>query len=269
MDLKDWVKAARKSAGLTQEQLGEKLGRTKANVGHWETGKHEPSFDQMRRISEITGHPLPGGSVAAPLSAMITTQGEPLQIYAVRNVRPVFVCGSCQGGLPETIQEGWLVETAQEYAEVASTDPKAFLCEVVGDSMVPRYMPREYALVEPSTDPEIEDDVLVRLADGSTMLKRLLGRRAGWRFGSYNSPEVLNFREDQVTWVFYVAHPVPARKIKQRSDLMPLAYAGPERRREAREVPIERRASATYFDTEGKDYPRDPETAARLRKLAG
>jgi transcriptional regulator with XRE-family HTH domain len=259
MDLKDWVKAARKSAGLTQEQLGEKLGRTKANVGHWETGKHEPSFDQMRRISEVTGHPMPGATPAL----------EPLQVYAVRNVRPVFVCGTCQGGLPETIHEGWLVETAQEYAEVASTDPKAFLCEVVGDSMVPRYMPREYALVEPSTDPEIEDDVLVRLADGSTMLKRLLGRRSGWRFGSYNSAEVLSFREEEVTWVAYVAHPVPARKIKQRSDLMPKAYAGPERRSEAREVPIERRASATYFDTEGKDYPRDPETAARLRKLAG
>lgn len=91
-----------------------------------------------------------------------------------------------------------------------------FLVAVDGASMVPRYNPGEFALVEPGTEPDLEDDVLVRLTDGTTMIKRLLSRRGGWRFGSYNYPEVLHYPAEQVTWVYYIAHPVPRRKIKSR-----------------------------------------------------
>lgn len=58
----EWVKAARAKAGLTLEQLGELVGRTKANVSHWEKGKHSPSYAQMLVLSRVTGHPLPSGA---------------------------------------------------------------------------------------------------------------------------------------------------------------------------------------------------------------
>lgn len=101
-------------------------------------------------------------------------------------------------------------------ADIATNDQQAFLTEVDGSSMVPRYNPGEYALVEPGTEPDIEDDVLVRLVTGQTMIKRLLSRRSGWRFGSYNNAEVLFFAASEVSWVYYIAHPVPRRKIKAR-----------------------------------------------------
>lgn len=103
-----------------------------------------------------------------------------------------------------------------ECSEIATADAHAFLVAVDGSSMIPRYNPGEFALVEPGTTPDIEDDVLVRLATGQTILKRLLSRRAGWRFGSYNDPVVLDYAAHEVTWVYYVAHPVPRRKIKSR-----------------------------------------------------
>jgi transcriptional regulator with XRE-family HTH domain len=59
MELKDWIRVARKAAKLTQEQLGEKLGMTKGNVSAWENGRHEPSYAQLQQISEISGEPLP------------------------------------------------------------------------------------------------------------------------------------------------------------------------------------------------------------------
>lgn len=59
MKLNDWVFAARKHAGMTQEALGEKLSVTKANVSAWENARHEPSFGQLQSISELTGYPLP------------------------------------------------------------------------------------------------------------------------------------------------------------------------------------------------------------------
>jgi transcriptional regulator with XRE-family HTH domain len=78
MDLKDmiaeWVKAARTSAGLSGAALGAKLelelgsssrGHTRANISHWETGKHEPSIQQILAIVKITGMGLPEAVVSA------------------------------------------------------------------------------------------------------------------------------------------------------------------------------------------------------------
>jgi transcriptional regulator with XRE-family HTH domain len=58
MELKEWVRNARKSRGWSQQQLAEQMGREKANISHWETGKHEPSFGQLLRIRDLTGYPL-------------------------------------------------------------------------------------------------------------------------------------------------------------------------------------------------------------------
>lgn len=139
--------------------------------------------------------------------------------YNTAKVREVPVVGKGSGGLmPERLwtDGDYPVGMTGECSEIATADPHAFLVAVEGPSMIPRYHPGEFALVEPGTTPDIEDDVLVRLATGQTILKRLLSRRAGWRFGSYNDPVVLDYAAHEVTWVYYVAHPVPRRKIKSR-----------------------------------------------------
>lgn len=139
--------------------------------------------------------------------------------YNTTRVRDVPVVGKGSGGLmPERLwtDGDYPVGTTGECSEIATADPHAFLIAVDGPSMIPRYNPGEFALVEPGTAPDLEDDVLVRLDSGQTMIKRLLSRRAGWRFGSYNNSEVLHYGAEEVTWVYYVAHPVPRRKIKNR-----------------------------------------------------
>lgn len=130
----------------------------------------------------------------------------------------IWVVGKGAGGLPARIwSDGdYPVGVTERFGLVASTDPHAFLTEVSEESMIPKYTPGDFALVEPGTEPELEDDVLVRLSSGETMIKRLLSRRGAYRFGSYNSTAVLHFRFEDVDWVYYVAHPVPRRKIKSR-----------------------------------------------------
>lgn len=139
-------------------------------------------------------------------------------LASAEKFRAIPVVGRAQGGLPDRIwtDGDYPVGATDQYGELASADPEAFLTPVVGLSMVPRYNPGEFALVEPGTDPELEDDVLVRLKSGETMIKRLLSRRQGIRLGSYNDPEVFSFPPEEVTWMYYIAHPVPARKIKTR-----------------------------------------------------
>lgn len=139
--------------------------------------------------------------------------------YNTTKVRDVPVVGKGSGGLmPERLWTDGDYPTGAtgECSEIATADPHAFLIAVDGPSMIPRYNPGEFALVEPGTAPDLEDDVLVRLRSGQTMIKRLLSKRAGWRFGSYNNSEVLHYGIEDVTWVYYVAHPVPRRKIKNR-----------------------------------------------------
>lgn len=62
MKLHQWIRAAREYAKLTQDQMGERLDRTKAMVSHWETGKNEPPYSTLVKLAEITGYgePLPG-----------------------------------------------------------------------------------------------------------------------------------------------------------------------------------------------------------------
>lgn len=162
-------------------------------------------------------------SVCSESQAPATEQSSstPLLQYPVsrKNVRHVFVIGRTQGGLPERIwtDGDYPVGASDEYAEIATTDAHAFLSPVIGTSMAPRFNPGEFVLVEPATEPEIEDDVLVRLASGETMLKRLLSRRNGFiRLGSYAETTTYTYRDDEISWVYYVAHHVPARKIKIR-----------------------------------------------------
>lgn len=194
-------------------------------------------------------------STSAP-SAQQDKEPEPEYRQPMRNRRPVWVVGQTQGGMTERIwtDGDYPVGALEEWADVSTTDEHAFACRVVGDSMVPRYMPGEYALVEPNTAPELEDDVLVRLASGQTMLKRLLSRRGGIRLGSYNSPDVINLREDEVTWMYYVAHPIPTRRIRQRVDMD--AYQEVDRRVAATPVAVEKRRTAWHLGDGNPELPR-------------
>ena len=43
----------RKQLGLTQKQLGERLGVTNKTVSRWETGKYMPDLDKLQELSSI------------------------------------------------------------------------------------------------------------------------------------------------------------------------------------------------------------------------
>ncbi len=48
------LRAARRSAGLTQRQLAESLGVESITVSRWERGVTTPSLPRLRRIAELT-----------------------------------------------------------------------------------------------------------------------------------------------------------------------------------------------------------------------
>jgi phage repressor protein C with HTH and peptisase S24 domain len=130
----------------------------------------------------------------------------------------IYVVGQANGGLPERLwtDGGYLVGATEEFAVLATDDPHAFLCPIIGTSMAPVYNPGDFAFVEPGTEVELGDDVLVRLTAGGTMLKQLRSLRNGVQLGSYNEPGTLFFKPEEIAWMYYVAHPVRRKKIKTR-----------------------------------------------------
>lgn len=218
MTIHQRLKEARIAKKLTMKELARLVGvDSYQTIQQWENGKSAPKRDRMEVVAEALG-------VAQEWLLFGTDQNKIEDLPGVFPVsggrfREIPVIGKGMGGIPD---RAWTdgdfpAGCSDQYAEVATNDVNAFIFPVEGDSMAPRYNPGEYALVEPNTDPEIEDDVLVRLGDGRTLIKRLLSRRGQIRLGSYNSPEIISAPPDTIIWMYYVAHPVPARKIKQRT----------------------------------------------------
>ncbi|MEB5483945.1 helix-turn-helix domain-containing protein [Burkholderia pseudomallei] len=73
MNLAEWLKLSRERAGLTLEQIGDVVSRSKGAISQWENGKTEPSYWQVLAIYERTNRavdlpPLASAPVEVGLS---------------------------------------------------------------------------------------------------------------------------------------------------------------------------------------------------------
>lgn len=233
MDLKDRIREAFASTGLTQTAFGLKIGVSKGAVSQWLSGANQDlRAANAQAIEQLTGYRAgwlisgEGPKFEAPSSNGIASihgddeapaPGTPIPSSSLRRI---WVVGKGSAGrLPERIWEdaAYPVGASDMFADLGSSDPDAFLSEVTGQSMYPKYENRNFALIEPGTTIDVEDCVLVRLLDGQTMLKRLLSRRNGSiTLGSYNDPHILHYDDEDISWMYYAAHEVPRKKIKTR-----------------------------------------------------
>ncbi len=76
------IKALRKQAGLTQEQLAEQVGLDARHLSRLEVGRHFPSLDSLERIAQELHQPLseffqfPTNETQAALRAYLITFAE-------------------------------------------------------------------------------------------------------------------------------------------------------------------------------------------------
>ena len=52
------IKAARKKAGMTQEELGKKIGVSGSSMAQWENDLRNPKLDTLQRIASALGVPV-------------------------------------------------------------------------------------------------------------------------------------------------------------------------------------------------------------------
>lgn len=58
MPLGERIKLARQVAGISQEELAEKIGTKQTQVWRWESNRAEPRISFLKKIAEVTGVPL-------------------------------------------------------------------------------------------------------------------------------------------------------------------------------------------------------------------
>lgn len=58
MPLGERIKLARQAAGISQEELAEKIGTKQTQVWRWESNRAEPRISFLKKIAEVTGVPL-------------------------------------------------------------------------------------------------------------------------------------------------------------------------------------------------------------------
>ncbi|MBI3929569.1 MAG: helix-turn-helix transcriptional regulator [Armatimonadetes bacterium] len=58
MNFPQRLRHARKEAGLSQVEMGQKIGVSGQSVKEWEAGRSCPQFDRLQAIAEVTAKPL-------------------------------------------------------------------------------------------------------------------------------------------------------------------------------------------------------------------
>lgn len=199
MELKDWIRSARKMAGLTQVKLGETLGVTKGNVSAWEKGRHEASYAQLQQIAKLAHIPLPGGeykhalpSSDAPISAPkirviertyedlgdSISPDDPKSGYknvlpALRDQRHIPIISYAQAGkMTEVVDPFSLGDGFETIQPTVECSKHSFALRLDGDSMEPRFHHGDVVIIDPERAPKPGNFVVAINGNEETTFKK-------------------------------------------------------------------------------------------------
>ncbi|WP_339053943.1 LexA family transcriptional regulator [Arsenophonus endosymbiont of Crataerina pallida] len=195
------AKTKMKEKGLSQEKLGEILGKTQGAIAHWLNGRREPSIEDIAKIMKVLGISEINLNSDANVKEI---KQDKIEFIGVLKEGSVPVVGEAMMGIDGEFD---MSENLSGYLQIFSADPRAFSVRVKGDSMFPRINSGEFVVIEPSTSITAGDDVFVRTEQGKNMIKRLGYNREGtYQFLSINQQHPpLTMSEKEIEVVYFVA----------------------------------------------------------------
>lgn len=163
MDLSKNIKKLRLNADLTQAQLAEKIGVTRATVTQWETGWSKPRMGALEKLSNVFGV-----SVAALLSD--APKPAPAQGMEMGYVPLV---GTVHAGKPESPEELQTTDLIKVPQFLLDADPECYACIAEGDCMDKVYPEGCTIVISPNKEPR-NGSIAVVLIDGyETVMRRM------------------------------------------------------------------------------------------------
>jgi transcriptional regulator with XRE-family HTH domain len=206
----EWIRAARKEAGLSQDalgaqlalQLGDDRGFSKANISHWETCKHAPNIRQLMAIAKITGRPLPSEIVDSSTADADEDSGKMLypggrSVHSTMDADGGFaripivdirVSAGVTGFVAEPIlgSERNIVVSAEWLAKHRFNPADLLGGTVTGRSMETSLWEGDRFVVHLRHNRPVSGKVFLVNFDGEACLKRLLQQRGSWYLTSDN-----------------------------------------------------------------------------------
>lgn len=207
----EWIRVARKEAGLSQDglgaqlalQLGDPRGFSKANISHWETCKHAPNIRQLMAIAKITGRPLPDEIVDASQSADVDEENAQAlfpgarRVHATSDVEEGFVriaivdirvSAGVTGFVAEPAHgsERSVIVSAEWLARNKFSSGDLLAGTVSGPSMEPSLFEGDRIVVNLRHNRPVSGKVFVVNFDGEACIKRLSHQRGSWYLTSDN-----------------------------------------------------------------------------------
>ncbi|MFS1539523.1 MAG: S24 family peptidase [Candidatus Phlomobacter fragariae] len=195
------AKTKMKEKGISQEKLGEILGKTQGAIAHWLNGRREPSIEDIAKIMKIIG--IYEINLNSDASVQEVKQDN-IEFMEILKEGSVPVVGEAVMGIDGEFD---MSENLAGYLQIFSADPKAFSVRVKGDSMFPRINSGEFVVIEPNLSIAAGDDVFVRTEQGKNMIKRLGYHREGtYQFLSINQQHPpLTVDENEIEVLYFVA----------------------------------------------------------------
>ena len=157
MGINSNIRKLRKQAGLTQEELAEKLKVARSTITQWETGCSSPRMGMIQKLllEEVEPH-------APSLSA--------IPVKASASTVPLLTLGRVHAG--ELTDEEAAERCVEAPASVLDRHPRAFALLVEGDCM-DRVIPEgSYILVDPDREPSNGSVAVVEAEGYGAVMRR-------------------------------------------------------------------------------------------------
>lgn len=218
-ELKDLIRSRREALNMTQVELGRLIGSKQSTVSDIESGanKRQNSMIAAAKALGISDDEIreailaDGGSVPAiKKDDASPSKGRGHQVF--RNLTPhgeMPVLGRAAAGSPDRLvlssEPIEFVSRPESLSEISD----AYSLYVAGESMIPRYYPRERININPSRPPRRDDYVAVQVRDASGEIGVWVKQYVGIRDGSvilkqHNPPEELAFDQEDVLAIHLV-----------------------------------------------------------------
>lgn len=199
------LRAARRRANLTQQDVADAFGISRVAVSQWESPepskRTQPEPDRWQLLARITGHPVSWllDNEADPDVAPISHFDATFTDDSVARSQRVILRGVAMIDVDGFWKE--LEESGRDVPVQAITqDPDAYALRIVGRRYHPSIESGQCILLEPNAPLRVGKRVLIQLADGRHAVRSLMGHEDGlWIFTSLtDANDVLELRDDQV-----------------------------------------------------------------------
>jgi SOS-response transcriptional repressor LexA len=209
----NWIKEARRDAGLSGEALGTKLafelgtvrGHTKANISHWETEKHSPNLQQMLAIAKVTGKSLPPalidglrGSdpvVLFPGTLRVVVSDNDDTFVQVPMVKLRLSAGVTGFQTEPEHHDGGTVGMRRDWVERKRLNPASLIAILVkGESMEPTLYEDDIVVINTADKKPAVGEVFAVNFNGEPVVKRMQKDGGRWWLASDNPDQRTYYR---------------------------------------------------------------------------